>query len=97
MVDVFELLNEAAGFLPETAAIIRQFWLDGYTAVREEAGEGVKIMIGDAFMTVNVGGDQLNSSSDSLNAELDQLFDLSQRPRRLDGLCELTPDKRVLA
>jgi glucan 1,3-beta-glucosidase len=55
MVDVIELMNEAAGFLSgETAAIIKQFWMDGYAAVRESGGGGIKIMIGDAFLTVGV-------------------------------------------
>jgi glucan 1,3-beta-glucosidase len=55
MVDVIELLNEPGGFLGSTwAAAIRQFWLDGYGAVRKAAGAGIKIMIGDAFLTVDV-------------------------------------------
>lgn len=55
MVDVIELLNEPAGFLGSNwAAAIRQFWLDGYSAVRQAAGAGIKIMIGDAFLTVDV-------------------------------------------
>ena len=55
MVDVIELLNEPAGFLGSNwAAAIRQFWLDGYDAVRQAVGAGIKIMIGDAFLTVDV-------------------------------------------
>jgi glucan 1,3-beta-glucosidase len=54
-VDVIELLNEAAGFMgPQWATAIRQFWLDGYSAVRQAAGAGIKIMIGDAFLGVEV-------------------------------------------
>jgi len=54
-VSVIELLNEAAGFRGDDwASAVRQFWLDGYDAVREAAGQGVKVMIGDAFLTVNV-------------------------------------------
>lgn len=34
MVDTIELLNEAAGFIPNWPDAIRQFWLDGYDAVR---------------------------------------------------------------
>ena len=53
MIDVLELLNEAAGFISsEWATTIRQFWQDGYNAVRQAAGSGMKIMIGDAFLTV---------------------------------------------
>lgn len=55
MVDVIELLNEAAGFRgADWAAAIRQFWLDGYSAVRQAAGAGIKVMIGDAFLGVQV-------------------------------------------
>ncbi|KAF8808719.1 glycoside hydrolase [Phlegmacium glaucopus] len=53
MVDVIELLNEAAGFKGDDwAAAIRQFWLDGYDVVRQAAGAGIKVMIGDAFLGV---------------------------------------------
>ena len=55
MVDVIELLNEPAGFMGSNwAAAIRQFWLDGYGAVRQAAGVGIKVMIGDGFLTVDV-------------------------------------------
>lgn len=54
-VDVIELLNEPGGFLGSNwAAAIRQYWLDGYDAVRKAAGAGTKIMIGDAFLPVDV-------------------------------------------
>ena len=53
--DVIELLNEPAGFMGSNwAAAIRQFWLDGYGAVRQAAGAGIKVMIGDGFLTVDV-------------------------------------------
>lgn len=55
MIDVLELLNEPAGFLGgDFPQIIRQFWLDGYDAVRQAAGAGIKVMIGDAFLGVSV-------------------------------------------
>lgn len=51
MVDVIELLNEAAGFRgPDWQSTIRQFWLDGYATVRSAAGDRLAVMIGDAFM-----------------------------------------------
>jgi len=54
-VSVIELLNEAAGFRGDDwARVIRQFWQDSYDAVREAAGQGVNVMIGDAFLGVNV-------------------------------------------
>jgi len=35
------------------AAAIKQFWLDGYDAVRQATGAGIKVMISDAFLTVD--------------------------------------------
>lgn len=53
MIDVVELLNEPAGFRGDDwAQTVRQFWLDGYDAVRTAAGNGIKVMIGDAFLGV---------------------------------------------
>ncbi|KDQ24837.1 glycoside hydrolase family 5 protein [Pleurotus ostreatus PC15] len=52
MIDVMELLNEPGGFMPSVAAVIRDFWLNGYSAVRDAAGEDIGVMIGDAFMGV---------------------------------------------
>lgn len=55
MIDVLELLNEGAGFTSSVwAANIRQFFADGYDAVREVAPTDMKIMIGDAFLGVDV-------------------------------------------
>lgn len=55
-VDVIELLNEPAGFEGTSFAnVVRQFWSDGYNAVRAAAGGAVKVMIGDAFLGVSVG------------------------------------------
>ncbi|KAK2460353.1 hypothetical protein APHAL10511_007742 [Amanita phalloides] len=53
LIDVIELLNEAAGFQsPQWPSVIRQYWQDGYNVVREAAGSGIKVMIGDAFLGV---------------------------------------------
>jgi glucan 1,3-beta-glucosidase len=55
LVDVIELLNEPAGYSSSSfAQTVRQFWLDGYDTVRATAGGGIKIMIGDAFLGVQV-------------------------------------------
>ena len=55
LIDVLELLNEPAGFRGDAwESAVRGFWQDGYDAVREAAGEGMKVMIGDAFLGVNV-------------------------------------------
>ncbi|KAF8227308.1 exo-beta-1,3-glucanase [Tricholoma matsutake] len=60
MVDVIELLNEPAGFIGNAwSQAIRQFWLDGYDAVRQAAGAGIKVMIGDAFLGVQSWGNFL--------------------------------------
>lgn len=54
LIDVFELLNEAAGFRnSQWASVVRGYWQDGYTAVRDAAGGGLKVMIGDAFLGVD--------------------------------------------
>ncbi|RDB26208.1 Glucan 1,3-beta-glucosidase [Hypsizygus marmoreus] len=53
MVDVIELLNEPAGFRGGGfSQTVRQFWSDGYDAVREAGDAGIKVMIGDAFLGV---------------------------------------------
>jgi len=53
MIDVIELLNEPAGFISQDwADTIRQFWQDGYNAVRDAVGGNIKVMIGDAFLGV---------------------------------------------
>ncbi|KAJ3515266.1 hypothetical protein NMY22_g14496 [Coprinellus aureogranulatus] len=54
MIDVLELLNEVAAFRGEEwESAVRGFWQDGYDAVREAAGDDIKVMIGDAFLGVN--------------------------------------------
>ncbi|CAK5269394.1 unnamed protein product [Mycena citricolor] len=55
LIDVIELLNEPATFLypstyPDT---LRQFWQDGYDAVRAAVGPDIRVMIGDGFMGVD--------------------------------------------
>lgn len=55
LVSVIELLNEPAGFRGDNwAQTIRQFWLDGYDAVRLAGNAEIKVMIGDAFLGVQV-------------------------------------------
>lgn len=55
LIDVLELLNEPAGFRGDAwESAVRGFWEDGYDAVREVAGEEMRVMIGDAFLGVNV-------------------------------------------
>ena len=55
MIDVLELLNEPGGWQSDIAAVIGDFWKDGYSAVRDAAGSDLKVMIGDAFLGVAVG------------------------------------------
>ena len=53
LIDVLELLNEPAGFRDSHwASTIRQFWLDGYDAIRDAVGNDLKVMIGDGFLGV---------------------------------------------
>lgn len=50
MISVVQLLNEVAAYTSDTfAKAVRQYWLDGYAAVRDGAGSNVQVMIGDAF------------------------------------------------
>jgi glucan 1,3-beta-glucosidase len=56
MIDAIELLNEPAGFLGnDYLQVLRQFWQNGYDELRAVAGENLKIVIGDAFVGVEVG------------------------------------------
>ncbi|KAI0749793.1 glycoside hydrolase [Daedaleopsis nitida] len=52
MIDVLELLNEPGGWQSDIANVISNFYLDGYKAVRDAAGDSLKVMIGDAFLGV---------------------------------------------
>ncbi|KAF7316857.1 Glycoside hydrolase family 5 protein [Mycena chlorophos] len=53
MIDVIELLNEPAAFLAsDYPSVLRQFWQDGYTVVRDAVGKGIQVMIGDGFQGV---------------------------------------------
>ena len=55
MIDVIELLNEPGGWQSDIADVIGQYWQDGYNAVRNVSGTSLKVMIGDAFLGVDVG------------------------------------------
>jgi aryl-phospho-beta-D-glucosidase BglC (GH1 family) len=93
-VDVIELLNEAAGFRGDDwAAAVRSFWVDAYDAVRQAAGEDVKIMIGDAFLGVNVSlqygsSTKIVASLFICSIELDEFFNPTPRGRCDDGFRE---------
>ena len=55
MVDAIELLNEVAGFLGSVwDSAVRGYWKSGYEVVRQTAGDGILVVIGDAFETVDV-------------------------------------------
>lgn len=54
MIDVLELLNEPAGFEGDQwEDVIRQYWSDAYSAVRNAVGTGLQVMIEDAFLGVD--------------------------------------------
>ncbi|KAJ7707731.1 glycoside hydrolase family 5 protein [Mycena rosella] len=54
MVDIIELLNEPAAFTSDAfAATLRQYWQDGYGAVRSVGATGNQVMIGDGFLGVD--------------------------------------------
>ncbi|KZV62907.1 glycoside hydrolase family 5 protein [Peniophora sp. CONT] len=64
MLDGIELLNEAAGFTGGVwPGVIRQYFLDGYTTVREAAGDDVQVVIGDAFEGVDNWENFLNGDN----------------------------------
>jgi glucan 1,3-beta-glucosidase len=89
-VDVIELLNEPAGFeSSDFANVVRQYWSDGYQAVRNTAGGGVKVMFGNAFLSFSVS--ILNSivkyPSDNKLLDLDRLLDVSGLSGCHHGLC----------
>ena len=54
MIDVLELLNEPVGFDPTIGDVIAGYWKNGYQVVRNAAGAGIKVMIMDAFLGVQV-------------------------------------------
>jgi glucan 1,3-beta-glucosidase len=54
MIDVLELLNEPVGFEPSIGDVIGGYWQNGYQVVRNAAGGGLKVMIMDAFLGVQV-------------------------------------------
>jgi len=64
-VSVVQLLNEVAGFRQGFGDAARQFWQSGYRAVRDAAGTGPKVMIGDAFLTVGAWNGYMTSPESS--------------------------------
>ncbi|KAJ7756388.1 glycoside hydrolase [Mycena maculata] len=54
LIDIIEMLNEPAAFDDETTypGILRQFWQDGYTAIRTIDGTNY-VMLGDGFLGVD--------------------------------------------
>ncbi|KAF8920328.1 glycoside hydrolase family 5 protein [Mucidula mucida] len=86
MIDVLELLNEGAGFTSSVwAANIRQFFADGYDAVREVAPTDMKIMIGDAFLGVDSWtGFLKNETGVMMDYHEYQLFSNGELSRSLD-------------
>lgn len=59
LVDVIELLNEPAAFTSAAFAdTLRQYWSDGYGAVRAQ-DDGVKVMIGNGFLPLTTWSDFL--------------------------------------
>jgi len=92
MIDIMELLNEPAGFMGDDfLQVLRQFWLDGYDQVRGIARPDLQIMIGDAFVGVDVRSSFphtcLSSLTRRVHAELEKLLDLSDGARRPHEFC----------
>ncbi|KAL1738083.1 glycoside hydrolase superfamily, partial [Schizophyllum fasciatum] len=99
LVDVLELLNEGAGFRGDDwASAIRQFFRDGYEAVREEAGGDVKVMIGDAFLGVGSWDGFLTGSDGGQGVMMDyhmyQIFSNDELRRSNDEHIEFACTKK---
>ncbi|KAI0719308.1 glycoside hydrolase [Cerioporus squamosus] len=81
MIDVLELLNEPGGYQADIAAIIADYWQDGYDAVRNVSGTSLKVMIGDAFLGV-ASWDGFLTSPDATGVLMDyheyQIFNYDQ-------------------
>ncbi|KAJ7066941.1 glycoside hydrolase family 5 protein [Mycena amicta] len=88
MIDVIELLNEPATFLdPNYDSVLRQFWQDGYSAVRDAVGQGLRVMIGDGFEGVDSWTNFLTSPG-AVGVLMDyheyQIFSLGELSRSFD-------------
>ncbi|KAJ7603788.1 glycoside hydrolase family 5 protein [Mycena polygramma] len=91
LVDIIELLNEPATFLSSSyPATLRQFWEDGYSAVRSATGTSNQVMIGDGFMGVDVSAlrDRLMTAPSSQGVMMDyheyQIFSVDELSRSFD-------------
>ncbi|KAJ7104177.1 glycoside hydrolase family 5 protein [Mycena belliarum] len=88
LVDIIELLNEPAAFTSSAfASTLRQFWQDGYGAVRSAAGSSNKVMIGDGFLGVDSWTNFLTSSSAQgvlMDFHEYQLFSVPELQRSFD-------------
>ncbi|KAJ7637744.1 glycoside hydrolase family 5 protein [Mycena polygramma] len=88
LVDIIELLNEPATFLSSSyPATLRQFWEDGYSAVRSATGTSNQVMIGDGFMGVDSWTDFMTAPS-SQGVMMDyheyQIFSVDELSRSFD-------------
>jgi glucan 1,3-beta-glucosidase len=54
MIDILELINEPGGFIPAIQNALPGYYQDGYNVVRNAAGGGLKVMIMDGFLGVEV-------------------------------------------
>ncbi|KAJ7158774.1 glycoside hydrolase family 5 protein [Mycena filopes] len=81
MVDIIELLNEPAAFTSSAfAATLKQYWQDGYSAVRSVTGVDNKVMIGDGFLGVN----SLDSQGVMMDYHEYQIFSVPELSRSFD-------------
>jgi glucan 1,3-beta-glucosidase len=55
LISILEFLNEPAGFIgSQFDAVLQQYWRDSYQTVRQAMGNTLHVMIGDAFLGLNV-------------------------------------------
>ncbi|KAJ7274414.1 glycoside hydrolase family 5 protein [Mycena haematopus] len=88
LADIIELLNEPATFDSDSyPATLRQFWLDGYAAVRSTGDTGNQVMIGDGFMGVDSWTNFMTSPGSSgviMDYHEYQIFSVPELSRSFD-------------
>ena len=54
LIDILELINEPAAFLPNVGNNLASYYQQGYQIVRNAVGSNMQVMIGDGFLGVQV-------------------------------------------
>lgn len=86
-IEVLQLLNEIAGFRSGVPEVARKFWQDGYDVIRRAAGDRVRVMIGDAFLTVGHWDGFMNTPDANgvlMDLHVYQIFSVPELQRSYD-------------